>query len=93
MCCGRPRPAISTGSRRFVKPSALNRRASAPPPARSGLALPISVFEYVGVTPLTVVSPITGKTYRFDRPGARVEVDARDRSWVAFVPNLVPSAK
>jgi hypothetical protein len=25
------------------------------------------------------------------RPGARVEVDVRDRSWVAFVPNLVPA--
>jgi hypothetical protein len=47
-----------------------------------------SLFEYVGATALTVVSPVTRKTYRFEQPGARVEVDARDRSWVAFVPNL-----
>jgi hypothetical protein len=46
------------------------------------------VFEYVGATALTVVSPVTRKTYRFEKPGARVEIDARDRSWVAFVPNL-----
>jgi hypothetical protein len=46
------------------------------------------VFEYVGATALTVVSPITRKTYRFERTGARVEVDARDLSWVAFVSNL-----
>jgi hypothetical protein len=46
------------------------------------------VFEYVGATALTVVSPVTRKTYRFERPGARVDVDPRDRSWIAFVPNL-----
>ena len=49
------------------------------------------VFEYVGATALTVVSPITRKTYRFDKPGARIEVDLRDRSWIAFVPSLVPA--
>jgi hypothetical protein len=56
---------------------------------RTALGLPKPIFEYVGVTALTVVSPVTRKTYRFERPGARVEVDMRDRSWVAFVPNLV----
>ena len=39
----------------------------------------------------TVVSPLTRKTYRFEKPGARIEVDLRDRSWIAFVPSLVPA--
>ena len=45
-------------------------------------------FEYTGKTALTVVSPLTGKKYRFHEPGAQLEVDARDRSWIAFVPHL-----
>lgn len=54
------------------------------------LALPNPVFAYAGATALTVVSPITRKVYRFDRPGAKLEVDRRDRSWLAFVPQLMP---
>jgi len=45
-------------------------------------------FEYTGKTALTVVSPLTGQKYRFPQPGARVSVDPRDRSWIAFVPHL-----
>ncbi|HWF03266.1 MAG TPA: hypothetical protein VHA06_06240 [Candidatus Angelobacter sp.] len=45
-------------------------------------------FEYTGKTALTVVSPATGKHYRFAKPGARLEVDMRDRAWLTFVPNL-----
>ena len=47
-----------------------------------------SVFVYNGRTGLTVVSPITGRRYRFERTGACVEVDPRDRSWMSFVPDL-----
>jgi hypothetical protein len=92
MCCSRPRQAVSAGARRLARPFAVNPQPSAPAsvPVRAVLALPKPVFEYVGVTALTVVSPLTRKTYRFERPGARVEVDVRDRSWVAFVPNLAP---
>jgi hypothetical protein len=92
MCCSRPKPAISTGAQRTVRPFAINPQpsASAAVPVRAALALPKAIFEYVGVTALTLVSPVTQKTYRFDRPGARVEVDVRDRSWIAFVPNVVP---
>ncbi len=49
-------------------------------------------FEYVGRTALTVVSPLTGKKYRFPQPGVQVEVDPRDQSWIAFVPNLKRSS-
>lgn len=73
MCCGRLRQAMT------------------PPPRRAALApmAPASVpFEYVGATALTVASPMTGKVYRFAHPGARADVDPRDRSWVSVVPNL-----
>ena len=49
-----------------------------------------SHFEYVGSTGLTLVSPVTGKRYRFEGPGSRVEIDARDRAWLASVPSLRP---
>jgi hypothetical protein len=45
-------------------------------------------FEYLGNTGMTVVGPVTGKRYRFDRPGARVEVDLHDRQSLARVPGL-----
>jgi hypothetical protein len=46
------------------------------------------VFEYIGRTGMTVVGPATGRSYRFDRPGARAVIDARDRAAVAAVPHL-----
>ena len=52
---------------------------------RAALVLRNPMFEYVGVTALAIVSSVTRRTYRFERPGARVEVDVRE---VAFVPNL-----
>ncbi len=45
-------------------------------------------FEYVGQTGLTAVGGATRRSYRFDRPGARVIVDPRDRPSLAGVPNL-----
>ena len=49
---------------------------------------PEVLFEYVGSTGLTAMGPFTGRRYRFDGPGARVEVDARDVSSLMGVPNL-----
>jgi hypothetical protein len=45
-------------------------------------------YQYVGRTAMSVVSPATGRQYRFDRPGAVVQVDARDRQWIERVPNI-----
>jgi hypothetical protein len=45
-------------------------------------------FEYVGRSGLMVVGPATGRRYRFDRPGARLEVDLKDRRSLAGVPHL-----
>ena len=46
------------------------------------------VFEYVGQFSLEVIGTATGREYRFDRSGARVEVDVRDQPYVALVPNV-----
>lgn len=45
-------------------------------------------FEYVGATGLTVVGPVTGKRYRFDKPGSRLLVDLQDAPSMASVPHL-----
>jgi len=46
------------------------------------------LFEYTGRTALTVLGPVTGKRYRFARPGHEVGVDPRDVPAMAGVPNL-----
>jgi hypothetical protein len=89
MCCGRPSQPTTTNTQRVTLPAHSQPVAKTAAPARATLKLPTPVFEYVGATALTLVSPVTRKTYRFEQTGARVEVDVRDRSWVAFVPNLV----
>ena len=95
MCCGRPRQTVRTqqslGSPVRSARALLSTSAQAAPAPRVPLALTRPVFEYVGATALTVVSPLTRKTYRFEKPGARIEIDPRDPSWIAFVPNLVPA--
>jgi hypothetical protein len=54
------------------------------PPARLSRVF----FEYTGRTGLTVIGPVTGRQYRFGRPGARLEVDLKDRRSLVAVPNL-----
>jgi hypothetical protein len=46
------------------------------------------VFEYVGQTRVSVIGPATRTSYRFDRPGARVLVDGRDRASLSTIPSL-----
>jgi hypothetical protein len=53
-------------------------------PPRAAMVL----FEYTGRTGLTIIGPGTRTSYRFDRPGARAMVDARDRASLASVPVL-----
>ena len=78
MCCGRNRTQM-----RAVSPS--SRPAVNAPPQK----LPSHVsFVYVGNTRMTVKGPISGLEYRFDRPGARVEVDWRDRVLLASIRQL-----
>ena len=42
-------------------------------------------FEYTGRTGLTAVGRSTGRQYRFDRPGARLQVDPRDAASVGAI--------
>jgi len=78
MCCGNNRGRLGRG---FPGPQA--------PRGVPGLARPVGLtFEYVGRTGLVVAGPVTGRQYRFDRPGARLEVDPRDSASVAAIPVL-----
>lgn len=47
-----------------------------------------SIFEYIGKTALTVVGNITGRTYRFNRPGDLQSIDPRDAAGMLAVPVL-----
>ncbi len=81
MCCGR-----SSTSTIALSDAAKDGMSSLAP---LGSAFQFEArFEYTGKTALTVVSPRTGTTYRFGKPGAVVTVLARDQSWMSFVPNL-----
>jgi hypothetical protein len=45
-------------------------------------------FAYVGRTALSAIGHVTGASYRFARPGARVHVDRRDAASLEQVPVL-----
>ncbi len=94
MCCGK-NTLPKSFTRNQVAPSKVipirppaKPSTNSPTPARVHMSMPLPTFVYIGDTGLTVVSPITGKRYRFGHAGARLEVDARDTSWMKFVPNL-----
>jgi len=73
-CCGKSRALAGTG---------INGQSNQATP-RPGLI----AFEYIGRTALTVIGPASRTTYRFDQPGARVMVDARDRPSLDALPML-----
>ena len=78
MCCGNSRMQMNRGN------TAPRAGGQAPVPS-AGAQVP---FEYAGNTAMTVIGPVSGVRYRFDRPGARVEVDARDRALLASIRQL-----
>lgn len=81
MCCGQSRNKLRTAN-----PS---RPVTGPAYAKSPQAAPSHVyFVYVGNSGMTVQGPVSGQTYRFDCPGARLEVDARDRILLASLRQL-----
>ena len=80
MCCGRNR---------------VQQRTQTSAPLRSDRIYTASgrqeshvYFVYVGNTGMTVLGPVSGREYRFDSPGARIEVDARDRILLASIRQL-----
>ena len=87
-CCGKGRVRLTTSNRAMNEQSV--RGASLPSRVRPRVdTFNAAVFlEYVGATGLTVRGPISGKTYRFVRPGASVAVDGLDAPYLLAVPNL-----
>jgi hypothetical protein len=81
MCCGR-------NQKKFLY-NAPNHVTTLPTPGNAGFQSG-STFQYLGRTALTVVGPITGARYRFDRPGSQLRVDPRDRPALLRVPVLKP---
>jgi hypothetical protein len=95
MCCGKKRQQLRASSsplRTARGSQPLNRSAASGPTSSAPETAPASsvYFEYFGKTGLTIVSPVTGRRYRFDRPGDQLAVDARDHSLLLYVPNLKP---
>lgn len=45
-------------------------------------------LEYSGARGITAIGPITGRRYHFAGPGARLDVDVRDRDALLRVPGI-----
>lgn len=85
-CCGKKREQIkSTTPRPRVS---LNRPIAISPASTDNEG--VIEYEYIGRTGLNLIGPVTGKFYRFDRPGARLAVDPRDKPGLINVPLLRP---
>jgi hypothetical protein len=84
-CCGGMRQRFRENTAPNTPARRPERAAPTPPPVPSGAS---ATFEYVGRTALVVDGPYTKRRYRFDRPGARMDVDARDAAACASVPVL-----
>lgn len=84
MCCGKSRTQFRPGISSPQPP----RPAQVASPQPRFARYPGLTFQYIGRTGLTVRGPVTGRQYRFNRPGSRVEVDPRDRPSVASIPML-----
>jgi len=81
-CCGQNRQRLSDlDSRRQMLGSSPAQKRTSP---RS-----LVYFEYVGKTGLTVIGPITGKRYRFPKPGAKIAVDSNDAPLLTTIPRLM----
>ena len=84
-CCGKGREQLRMISQ-DASPARPETTAPAGRPMRSFQTT--LFFEYAGNTGLTVVGARSGRRYRFDRPGARLEIDLRDRPQLSAIPKL-----
>jgi hypothetical protein len=75
-CCGQGRGKVAMNGK-LTRPAQL--------PARVSSAV---LYQYTGTTGMTVIGPISGARYRFDQPGAKVQIDRRDVSSLTGLPNL-----
>jgi len=78
-CCG--------GNRTRAAMPASVSSAQAPKPVYTAPAT-LAIFRYEGEGTLTVIGPATGRKYWFERNGAELAVDLRDRAAVAKVPKV-----
>ena len=87
-CCGSARRPLA-GQRGLSAKSVASNAAprGLPPPEAEAPAAPVT-FTYTGTTRLAADGPITRRRYRFEHPGAVVEVDGRDAASFAAIPNL-----
>ncbi len=75
-CCGQGRSKAAMNGK-------LTGPARRPAPVSSAI-----LYQYTGTTGMTVIGPISGIRYRFDQPGAKVQIDRRDLSSLTGLPNL-----
>jgi hypothetical protein len=75
-CCGQRRAMASSNGR--------IAETGRPPRLTSREAL----YEYTGGTSMTVRGSVSQRTYRFEQPGARVQIDPRDAASMAGLPDL-----
>jgi hypothetical protein len=75
-CCGQRRGLASVTGKAV--------EAHRPPRSVSRVVL----YEYTGITRMTVQGTVSGLSYRFEQPGAKLQIDARDASSMAGIPNL-----
>ena len=85
MCCGKSRAQFQATIPR-LPPAGFAPQGASPQGPLGRLAR--ATFEYVGRTRLTVKGPVTRQPYHFDRPGSKVQVDARDAASLAAIPML-----
>ncbi len=78
-CCGNARQRLG--------PMPGPATTEAQPPATPARRFTIW-FEYTGERAATVIGAATGRRYRFDRPGAQVAIDPRDRIGLSKCPKL-----
>lgn len=79
MCCGRNRAAAR---------AAVLAGAGSDAEVRFTSAIGAIMFEHVGAGAANVRGPVSGRVYRFARPGDRQRVDARDRPGLSLIPTL-----
>ena len=87
-CCGQHRRQYGGTAPTQRRPARAAAVATRRRPKRSEHAY----FQYLGKSALTATGPISGRRYRFDRPGAVVAVDPRGRRSLAAVPTLTQVA-
>ena len=82
-CCGRGARTPGGIARDSPGKPAGRRRADGP-----SRRFPAVRFQYVGTSVLTAYGPVSGRSYRFNTPGAVVAVDPRDQRSLEAVPKL-----